>query len=240
MVAPCYLYEVLVNNNYFASFFRGVYLSPNCINNRAKLTTKLKIKKRSRSIDYKNNLSIMKMASYINYGLIINKTPQLYDLTISEAIARDRLIQGMNYIFYQKSPHHGNFYVQSYKESRENSIKDIKNIITLIKNGLLKPIQGSKRGRKPKSLDGSDVDKRRKMSMEEILRYAHSGILDNGDYYCPVCFSIYFENSPGLPGDELHWIGCDKCERWFHFVCAGVWVDFRDKDSWYCYHCSNA
>uniref|UniRef100_A0A3B0N254 PHD-zinc-finger like domain/PHD-like zinc-binding domain containing protein, putative n=1 Tax=Theileria annulata TaxID=5874 RepID=A0A3B0N254_THEAN len=241
MVAPSYLYEVLVNNNYFTSFFRGVYLSPNCINNRTKLTTRFKIKKKSRSLDYKNNLSIMKMASYINYGLIINKTPQMYDLTISEAIARDRLIQGMNYIFYQqKSPNHINFYNQSYKESKENSIKDIKNIITLIKNGLLKPIQGSKRGRKPKSLDGSDVDKRRKMSMEEILRYAHSGILDNGDYYCPVCFSIYFENSPGLPGDELHWIGCDKCERWFHFVCAGVWVDFRDKDSWYCYHCSNA
>ncbi|BAM40856.1 uncharacterized protein TOT_030000118 [Theileria orientalis strain Shintoku] len=241
MVAPCYLYEVLVNTNYFATFFKAVYLSPNCINNKPKLTSRFKIKKRSKSLDYKNSLSMMKMASYINYGLITNKSPQVYEVTITESVARNRLIQGMNYVFYQKaSINAANLFNGKDPDPSDCNMREIKNIINLVRNGILKPIQGSKRGRKPKSLDGSDSDKRHKMPMEDILKYGHRGVLENGEYYCPICFSIYFENSPGLPGDDLHWIGCDKCERWFHFVCAGVWVDYRDKDSWFCYHCDNS
>ncbi|UKK01024.2 hypothetical protein MACK_001837 [Theileria orientalis] len=240
MVAPCYLYEVLVNNHYFATFFKAVYLSPNCINNKPKLTSRFKLKKRSKSLDYKANISMMKMASYINYGLITNKNPQFYEMNITESVARNRLIQGMNYVFYQQTPNTTNLFTNKDTDPRDCNMREIKNIINLVRNGILKPIQGSKRGRKPKSLDGSDSDKRHKMSMEDILKYGHRGVLENGEYYCPICFSIYFENSPGLPGDDLHWIGCDKCERWFHFVCAGVWVDYRDKDSWYCYHCDTS
>ena len=32
---------------------------------------------------------------------------------------------------------------------------------------------------------------------------------------CSVCGNIYEE------GDEIHWIGCDSCCRWFHYTCAG-------------------
>ncbi|EKX73150.1 conserved hypothetical protein [Theileria equi strain WA] len=243
MVAPSYLYEILASIScYIKSFFSGAYISKHCVNTKARLSNTSKslkntnfgrVKSHKSSDSMKQKLNVLKIVNYINLGLIApsaKSSPIPYETSLPDSIARDRLIQAMNYAAMNGMN----------AAQRDWDRKDIKMIISMLKSGLLKPIQGSKRGRKPKSLDGSDHDRRHKMSMEEILRYGHSGQLPDGEFYCPICFCVYFETAPGLPGDDLHWIGCDRCERWFHFVCAGVWTDSnigQNKSNWYCPTC---
>ncbi|ORM42134.1 uncharacterized protein BXIN_0674 [Babesia sp. Xinjiang] len=241
MIAPPHLYEMLFATKYHLSgFFGGVYMSRYCVPSKMRnegplrpafnrpLTAQASSAKRPKlpckvgSFPMGNLNATMNMLSGINYmslGLVLSKSnfgqPVNEYSLLPDNIARDRLIQALNWTAYN---------AMNVVGGRRDK-KEIRAIIQLIKAGQLKPIHGSKRGRKPKSLDGSNFDNRQRMPMEDILTYCHSGQLDSGEYFCPVCFSIYFERSPGLPGDDLHWIGCDGCERWFHFVCAGVWAD---------------
>ncbi|KAF8820672.1 hypothetical protein IE077_002936, partial [Cardiosporidium cionae] len=58
--------------------------------------------------------------------------------------------------------------------------------------------------------------------------------------FCPICKSVYSELPDGTPGDGLHWIGCDKCERWFHWICVGYNDSTpppQDGD-WFCWFCT--
>lgn len=255
LLAPSNLYELLIATKYHLSgFFAGVYLSRYCVPNKmksdpsarpaiARIPTNLTSKRPKASSKGGafpiNNINaavnMLNGINYMNLGMVLSKTNfgqaiNEYNL-LPDNIARDRLIQALNWTAYNSMN-----LVGGRRDSRE-----IKVIIQLIKAGQLKPIQGSKRGRKPKSLDGSNFDNRQKMPMEDILTYCHSGQLDSGEFFCPVCFSIYFERSPGMPGDDLHWIGCDGCERWFHFVCAGVWAEGQvdaNSPSWFCLACT--
>ncbi|KAK1444282.1 hypothetical protein BgAZ_101880 [Babesia gibsoni] len=255
LLAPSNLYELLIATKYhITGFYSGVYLSRYCVPNKMKTDPNTRpavsrlpnnaIAKRPKPSSKVNVLPVntintaVNMLSGINYmnlGLVLSKTNfgqpiNEYNL-LPDNIARDRLIQALNWTAYNSMNLVGG----------RRDMREIKIIIQLIKAGQLKPIHGSKRGRKPKSLDGSNFDNRQKMPMEDILTYCHSGQLDSGEFFCPVCFSIYFERSPGMPGDDLHWIGCDGCERWFHFVCAGVWAEGQvdaNSPSWFCLACT--
>ncbi|EDO07619.1 PHD-zinc-finger like domain family protein [Babesia bovis T2Bo] len=257
MVASPHLYDLLVaTRSHLATFYGGVYLSKHCVPNKMRnesLTRpalarppvaglasvkRPKIPPNATSFHLNNlgnTMSLLGNVNYMSLGLVLSKVtfgqPMTEYAMLPETTARDRLIQALNWTAYN-----GVNLVTGRRDKKE-----IRTIIYLIKAGQLKPIHGSKRGRKPKSLDGSNFDNRQKMPMEDILTYCHSGQLDSGEFFCPVCFSIYFERSPGLPGDDLHWIGCDGCERWFHLVCAGLWADGHvdaNSPNWFCLACS--
>ena len=40
------------------------------------------------------------------------------------------------------------------------------------------------------------------------------------DYQCGVCSIPYQE----FTGTSEQWIGCDKCDTWYHFTCIGISV----------------
>ncbi|SBS84324.1 conserved Plasmodium protein, unknown function, partial [Plasmodium malariae] len=60
--------------------------------------------------------------------------------------------------------------------------------------------------------------------------------------FCPVCKCFYEELSDGSPADGLNWIGCDKCEKWYHWICCKYSIDNPpDMDNdWYCSTCLNS
>ncbi|ANQ07849.1 Uncharacterized protein PCOAH_00022710 [Plasmodium coatneyi] len=60
--------------------------------------------------------------------------------------------------------------------------------------------------------------------------------------YCPVCKSFYEELSDGSPADGLNWIGCDKCEKWYHWICCKYSIDNPPdmENDWYCSSCLNS
>ncbi|SBS87616.1 conserved Plasmodium protein, unknown function [Plasmodium ovale curtisi] len=60
--------------------------------------------------------------------------------------------------------------------------------------------------------------------------------------YCPVCKCFYEELSDGSPADGLNWIGCDKCERWYHWICCKYSIDNPPdmENDWYCSSCLNS
>ncbi|CAA9987714.1 conserved Plasmodium protein, unknown function [Plasmodium knowlesi strain H] len=60
--------------------------------------------------------------------------------------------------------------------------------------------------------------------------------------YCPVCKSFYEELSDGSPADGLNWIGCDKCEKWYHWICCKYSIDNPPdmENDWYCSACLNS
>ncbi|EUD67489.1 DNA (cytosine-5-)-methyltransferase [Plasmodium inui San Antonio 1] len=60
--------------------------------------------------------------------------------------------------------------------------------------------------------------------------------------YCPVCKCFYEELSDGSPADGLNWIGCDKCERWFHWICCNYSIENPPdmENDWYCSTCLNS
>ncbi|CDR96284.1 PHD-finger family protein, putative [Babesia bigemina] len=257
MIAPPHLYELLISTKHHLSrFYGGVYMSRYCVPNKIRneapsrpplsripastTSTAKRAKPLSKASAFPMNnvnatMNMLNGINYMNLGLVVSKSnfgqPVSEYSMLPDNIARDRLIQALNWTAYN---------AMNLVGGRRDK-KEIRAIIHLIKAGQLKPIHGSKRGRKPKSLDGSNFDNRQKMPMEDILTYCHSGQLDSGEFFCPVCFSIYFERSPGMPGDDLHWIGCDGCERWFHFVCAGVWAEGQvdpNSPSWFCLACT--
>lgn len=47
-------------------------------------------------------------------------------------------------------------------------------------------------------------------------------------YFCPECNQK----------EETPMIGCDKCDRWYHFDCVGIEEEPPKEENWYCYTCS--
>lgn len=66
--------------------------------------------------------------------------------------------------------------------------------------------------------------------------------INDGQIYCPVCKFVYEELSDGSPADGLNWIGCDKCERWYHWICCKYSIDNPPdmENDWYCSMCLNS
>jgi len=38
--------------------------------------------------------------------------------------------------------------------------------------------------------------------------------------------------------DDVSWVGCDKCQRWFHVLCTDLKATPRKKDIWKCKSCT--
>ncbi|KRY93622.1 Transcription initiation factor TFIID subunit 3 [Trichinella pseudospiralis] len=51
------------------------------------------------------------------------------------------------------------------------------------------------------------------------------------DWYCPYCF---LGERKGVA-----MVGCDGCDNWFHYDCAGVITEPPSNEPWYCNGCSN-
>ncbi|TRM56644.1 hypothetical protein BD626DRAFT_560748 [Schizophyllum amplum] len=51
---------------------------------------------------------------------------------------------------------------------------------------------------------------------------------------CPACSP---ENESA---DKSHWIKCEACKQWYHWVCAGSAVDVETIDHWFCNGCMAA
>lgn len=47
-------------------------------------------------------------------------------------------------------------------------------------------------------------------------------------WQCPSCKTS---------DDKKPSIGCDECDRWYHWQCVGINIPPRDEDSWFCPHC---
>ncbi|KAK2195881.1 bifunctional Zinc finger [Babesia duncani] len=157
LLGPSYLYEIAISPNMLLNtFIKGIYTSHNCTNTRPKWEAKRSQSaiKRKATESYNQKLSLLSNLDYINLGLVPCKPrpPNAFDdhRIITEHIARDRLIQAMNYAA-----------INGIAAQNDIDKREIKFIISMLKQGQLKPIPGSKRGRKPKSLDGSrDFDLR--------------------------------------------------------------------------------
>lgn len=55
-------------------------------------------------------------------------------------------------------------------------------------------------------------------------RYSSS----SSSWYCPSCKTS--DNSKPS-------IGCDECDRWYHWQCVGINIPPKDEDSWFCPQC---
>ena len=42
--------------------------------------------------------------------------------------------------------------------------------------------------------------------------------LSTNEYQCGICHTFYQE----FTQVEEDWIGCDTCDTWYHFICAGI------------------
>ncbi|SCO61613.1 conserved Plasmodium protein, unknown function [Plasmodium berghei] len=77
---------------------------------------------------------------------------------------------------------------------------------------------------------------------EKIYTQKNENDINDGQIYCPVCKFVYEELSDGSPADGLNWIGCDKCERWYHWICCKYSIDNPPdmENDWYCSMCLNS
>ncbi len=50
-------------------------------------------------------------------------------------------------------------------------------------------------------------------------------------YYCGVCQLIY-----GDSDEPEFWVGCEKCDAWFHGSCINISPD-NEPDEYFCYAC---
>ncbi|KJP87826.1 hypothetical protein AK88_02582 [Plasmodium fragile] len=77
---------------------------------------------------------------------------------------------------------------------------------------------------------------------EKLQMIQNDGLIKEEQIYCPVCKCIYEELSDGSPADGLNWIGCDKCEKWYHWICCKYSIDNPPdmENDWYCSSCLNS
>ena len=52
---------------------------------------------------------------------------------------------------------------------------------------------------------------------------------EDSDEYCEKCAKAYT--------DADIWVGCDICETWCHYQCAGIPAMLTEEDEWLCEYC---
>ena len=58
-----------------------------------------------------------------------------------------------------------------------------------------------------------------------------SSSCDPDDVSCEQCGHQYNES------EVDSWIGCDACDTWWHYWCAGLPSMLTEEDEWLCAHC---
>jgi hypothetical protein len=66
---------------------------------------------------------------------------------------------------------------------------------------------------------------------EEVLDVS----MEDEDVVCECCKN---DEPPG-GSENVAWIACDFCDKWFHFVCAKIKNNSNTNDIWTCHSCSN-
>ena len=62
------------------------------------------------------------------------------------------------------------------------------------------------------------AEKGAKTRRDKIKRKDESIQLESELYYCGICNGAYQEETEHVE----KWIGCDKCEAWFHWSCVNI------------------
>ena len=51
------------------------------------------------------------------------------------------------------------------------------------------------------------------------------------EVYCGSCGEVYTDE------EAESWVGCDKCDSWWHFWCAGFPAMPSEEEEWACEYC---
>lgn len=52
--------------------------------------------------------------------------------------------------------------------------------------------------------------------------------IDDKMWICPKC---------NMPDDGTPMIGCDTCDKWYHYICVGILEEPKEDESWFCPPC---
>uniref|UniRef100_A0A8C1YGH4 [histone H3]-trimethyl-L-lysine(4) demethylase n=1 Tax=Cyprinus carpio TaxID=7962 RepID=A0A8C1YGH4_CYPCA len=91
------------------------------------------------------------------------------------------------------------------------------------------------RGIKPKSKKqrmGTEKRRERKEASVSASDVSQSEDSEEDMTQCPA------ENCLQPEGEEVYWVQCDCCNRWFHMICVGVSAELAAKEDYMCVTCS--
>ena len=89
------------------------------------------------------------------------------------------------------------------------------------KRGALKAAETRRRKRVAKQATCSGVTP--KQTPASVVTSNQS--TDDRAYFCGVCHEQYVQ----FTDEEEHWIGCEVCNSWYHFVCVGIATVIPDR-----------
>uniref|UniRef100_A0A673KDN8 [histone H3]-trimethyl-L-lysine(4) demethylase n=1 Tax=Sinocyclocheilus rhinocerous TaxID=307959 RepID=A0A673KDN8_9TELE len=91
------------------------------------------------------------------------------------------------------------------------------------------------RGMKPKSKKqrmGTEKRRERKAASVSASDVSQSEDSEEDMTQCPA------ENCLQPEGEEVYWVQCDCCNRWFHMICVGVSAELAAEEDYMCVTCS--
>uniref|UniRef100_A0A673G9R1 [histone H3]-trimethyl-L-lysine(4) demethylase n=1 Tax=Sinocyclocheilus rhinocerous TaxID=307959 RepID=A0A673G9R1_9TELE len=91
------------------------------------------------------------------------------------------------------------------------------------------------RGIKPKSKKqrmGTEKQRERKEASVSASDVSQSEDSEEDMTQCPA------ENCLQPEGEEVYWVQCDCCNRWFHMICVGVSAELAAEEDYMCVTCS--
>ncbi|RXN18439.1 lysine-specific demethylase 5B-B-like isoform X2 [Labeo rohita] len=91
------------------------------------------------------------------------------------------------------------------------------------------------RGMKPKSKKqrmGKEKRRERKAASVSASDVSQSEDSEEDMTQCPA------ENCLQPEGEEVYWVQCDCCNRWFHMICVGVSAELAAEEDYMCVTCS--
>ena len=122
----------------------------------------------------------------------------------------------------------------SQPEPTENIIEDIarKTFLPVSEVKIwLDHLKTIERNRKREAAKAAETHKHKAQRDKERVEDADPPLDSPLQYYCGICGGVFLEGT-----DEVEtWIGCERCESWFHSTC--VRVDFEEPEDCVCKSC---
>ena len=85
--------------------------------------------------------------------------------------------------------------------------------------------------RKRGAAKAADTRRRKRESRQITTASQESSTAAASDYYCGICGAEY-----GVSDEPEFWIGCDKCDAWFHGDCVSITPE-NEPNEFYCSSC---